>query len=382
MPFIEQAFKWGMPIGRHLPLRFGPSALAGLLLACGAVPRGAPATPVEQPGTELEQVLREAKARSGGARHPLVTVSWSYRAGAPLAAPAALGADGGVVVGSVDGYLHALRPDGSFRWGYTLRGPLTGRAAVAPNGEVFAAADPNGLYALDPDGTLAWVSSIVGGITSAPILDRQARVWVTTGQGTLLGFSSRGGIVGYARFGNERTLGPAALAGGGVAIASVNGALKVAGNRAFSARMVAPAPVVELDSGPDALFVLGGEGLSRFDTPEGEERWSRGDVARVACSEPALVVVDERGLGWLSPRGELVAHVDVALGPHRPVACLPDGELLVADDAGNLVRLDRTGVKARAKLPEGRLLSLDPRSDGIIVAAYRDGRVLGLRLID
>src|SRR3954470_15001806 len=124
LPFIEQAFKWGMPIGRHLPLRFGSSALAGLLLACGALPHGAPAGPVEHPGTELEQVLREAKARSGGVRHAFVTVSWSYRAGAPLAAPAALAADGGVLVGSDDGYLHALRPDGSFRWGYTLRGPL------------------------------------------------------------------------------------------------------------------------------------------------------------------------------------------------------------------------------------------------------------------
>lgn len=371
-----------MPIGRLLPLGLRSSAVAGLLLACSSLPRGAPVAAAEHRGSELEEVLREAKARSGGTRHAFVTVSWSYRAGAPLAAPAALGADGGVVVGSVDGYLHALRPDGSFRWGYTLRGPLIGRAVVAPNGEIFAAAEPNGLYALDPDGTLAWVSSIGGGVTSAPILDREARVWVTTGQGTLLGFSGHGGIVGYARVGNERMLGPAALAAGGVAIASVNGALKVAGNRSFSARMVAAAPVVELDSGPDALFVLGGEGLSRFDTPEGAERWSRGDVARIACSEPALVVVDERGLGWLSPRGALVAHVDLALGPHRPIACLPDGELLVDDEAGNLVRLGPAGVRTRAKLPDGRLLSLDPRSDGIVVAAYRDGRVLGLRLID
>src|SRR3954463_1450977 len=230
---MEQALKGAIPTGRLLPLRFCPSALAGLLLACSSLPHGAPAAAVEHPSGELEQVLREAKARSGGARRAFVTVSWAYRAGAPLAAPAALGADGVVVVGSVDGYLHALRPDGSFRWGYTLRGPLIGRAAVAPNGEVFAAAEPNGLYALDPDGTLAWVSSIGGGVTSPPILDREARVWVTTGQGTLLGFSGHGGIVGYARVGNERMLGPAALAAGGVAIASVNGALKVAGNRSF-----------------------------------------------------------------------------------------------------------------------------------------------------
>lgn len=371
-----------MPIGRPPapPLRLG--VVAGFLLACSTVPHAEPGTAARNSAAELARVLREAKARSGDEPSGVVAVSWSYRAGAPLAAPAALGPDGGVLVGSVDGYLHALRPDGSFYWGYTLRGPLVGRPAVAPDGEVFAAADPNGLYALDPDGSLAWVSSVVGGVTSAPILDREARVWLTTGQGTLLGFSSHGGIVGFIRVGNARTLGPAPLASGGVAIASVNGALKVAGNRGFSARMVAAAPVLELESGPDALFVLGGEGLSRFDTKEGEERWSRGDVARVACSEPALVVVDDGGLGWLSPRGELTAHVAVTAGAHRPIACLPNGELLVADDGGNLVRLGAAGIKARARLPEGRLLSLEARSDGVVVAAYRDGRVLGLRLID
>jgi outer membrane protein assembly factor BamB len=139
------------------------------------------------------------------------------------------------------------------------------------------------------------------------------------------------------------------------------------------------APVVDLKSGTDALFVLDGEGLARFDTAAGEERWSRTDVARVACSEPALVVVDEHGLGWLSPRGELLAHVALAIGRHRAIACLANGAVLVADDAGSLVWLETSGIKARGKLPEGRLVSLDPTSDGLLVAAYRDGRVIALR---
>jgi outer membrane protein assembly factor BamB len=313
-------------------------------------------------------------------QEPLVSVAWSYRAGAPLAAPPAVGSDGTVVVGSVDGYLHVLRPDGSFRWGYTLRGPLVGRPALAPSGEVFAAANPNGLYALDPEGSLAWVSSVAGGVTSPPVIDREQRVWVTTGEGTLLGFSSHGSVVGFAHIGRARTLGPAALASGGVAIASVDGDLKIAGHPGGPARASATAPVLDLESSDDALLVLGGEGLSRFDA--GEERWSRTDVARVACSEPALVVVDERGLGWLSPRGEPLAHVAVVVGSHRPIACLPNGDVLVADEGAGLVRLDRSGVKARAKLPEGRLVSLDPAREGLLIAAYRDGRVLALRPAD
>jgi outer membrane protein assembly factor BamB len=372
-----------MASGWPLSARLRLGAAAGLALACSSPPHAESAQAANAQAAEVARESSIAAAASAGSPHTqLPALIWSYRAGAPLAAPPAVGADGTVVVGSVDGYLHALRQDGSFHWGYTLRGPLLGRPAIAANGQVYAAADPNGLYALEPDGTLAWVSSIAGGLTSAPVLDSEQRVWVTTGQGTLLGYSSHGGVVGYARLGSMRSIGPAALAGGGVAIASVNGDLKIAGHRGIPAHAVANGPVVELKASDDALFVLAGDGLSRFDTAAGEERWSRTDVARVACSAPALVVVDQHGLGWLSSRGELVAHVAVAVGSYRPIACLPSGTLLVADDAGSLLRLDASGVKAHAKLPEGRLISLDVTSDGVVVAAYRDGRVLGLRLAD
>jgi outer membrane protein assembly factor BamB len=380
LPSIAQAFKWGMPFARPRPRHWPLAAVAGLGLACSSLSQASVnATSVGDSPATAAEISAQVAARARAQHVQLLAIAWSYRAGAPLAAPPAIGPDGTVVVGSVDGYLHSLRRDGSFQWGYTLRGPIVGRPAIAANGQVFAAADPNGLYALEPDGTLAWVSNIAGGVTSPAVVDGEQRVWVTTGQGTLLGFSSHGGVVGFAHVGSARTLGPAALAGGGVAIASVNGDLKIAGQRAPAAHAVATAPVVELQSGADALFVLDGEGLARFDTAAGEERWSRTDVARVACSLPALVVVDEYGLGWLSPRGELVAHVAFAVGRHRSIACLANGAVLVADDAGSLVWLEASGIKARGTLPEGRLVSLDPTRDGLLVAAYRDGRVVALR---
>jgi len=340
-----------------------PAALAGTVPAAAASIPFRPAP--QEPGD--------------GADPKLVTVVWSFRAGAPLAAPPGIGADGSIALGSVDGYLHSLRPDGSFRWGYTLRGPLVGRPAVAPNGSVFAAADPNGLYALDAEGTLLWVTSVAGGVRSPPAVDRQGRVWVTTGQGTLLGFSDRGGIVGFARVGSAGTVGPTPLEDAGVAIGGVDGQLRIiAGHPGGVARATSSSPVMELDAVKGALFVLAADGLSRFEPALGEERWSRMDVARVACSEP-LVVVEHQGLRWLSAQGEPQAAVPVAVGAQRPVACLPDDSLLVIDEAGNLVRVDRSGIKARAKLPAGRLVSLDPTNDGTVIAGYRDGRVLAFR---
>jgi outer membrane protein assembly factor BamB len=365
-------------------MRFGVFGLSGacFILAfgagCGALSAAAnlgATTAGAEESTETARV-RSVEAARALTREPLpAAVAWSFRSGAPLAAPPGIGPDGEVVVGSVDGYLHALRGDGSFRWGYTLRGPIVGRPAVGENGIVFAAADPNGLYALDGDGTLLWVSSVSGGVRSPAVLDRDSHVWITTGQGTLLGYSHHGGLVGFARVDSARTLGPAPLPEGGVAVVSIDGSVRVAGHRGVVSDAGSSAPLRELDAGGDGLFVLGAGGLARLDAG-GEERWSRASVTGLACSSPGLVVVEGAGLSWLSREGEPRAVVALPARPTRAIACLEDGSVLLADDSGIVVRVAPRGVVARAGIPKGRLLSLDSLRSGLVVAGYRDGRVL------
>lgn len=370
-------------------MRFGVPRLFGVRLALGFALPGCAAAPPEPPHA-ASSTARAVSAFEAGAQEPALptqlpreplpaAVAWSYRAGAPLAAPPAVGPDGSVVVGSVDGYLHALRGDGSFRWGYTLRGPVVGRPAIGLHGDVFAAADPNGLYALDGEGTLLWVSSVIGGVSSPPVVDLNHKVWIATGQGTLLGFSSHGGLVGFARLGTAPTLGPAPLPNGGVVVASTDGKLRFLGQSSATAPTFLSAPLVDLEVGQAGLFLLGAEGLSRLDAAGGEARWSRTTVERVACASPALVVVEEEGLRWLSAEGEPRARVALAVGRHRAIACLGDGSLVVGDDTGTLLRVDATGVKGRARIPAGRLVSLDPAAGGLLIAGYRDGRVLAAR---
>jgi len=362
--------------------RFGPWSVSVLLAAgaggCASSPVAAHA-PTGAVWSSLGSAATDAGHRAAAASEPpWAAVHWAYRAGAPLAAPAGIGPDGSVVVGSVDGYLHALREDGSFRWGYTLRGPLVGRPLVGGDGAVFAAADPNGLYALAGDGTLDWVSSVSGGVRSPPVLDAASHVWVATGQGTLLGFSQHGGIVGFARLGAARPLGLAPLPKGGVAVASVDGSVRIAGRPGAGERSVSSGPLLDLEVGSDGLFVLGAAGLSRLDALAGEERWFRTSVVRVACSRPALVVVEGHGLRWLSAEGEPRAVVPFAVGAQRAIACFEDGSLVVPDDAGALARVDARGVRGRVRLPPGRLVSLDPAKSGLLIAGYRDGRVLAV----
>ena len=380
LPFPEHPFKWGMRFG--IPRRLGP-VLAASVAALGCAASGpsphAGGPRSGSPNGELAPGFGSGAPLTRSSDAPPAQVFWSYRAGAPLAAPPGIGSDGSVVVGSVDGYLHALRGDGSFRWGYTLRGPVVGRPAMGPRGAVFAAADPNGLYALDGEGTLLWVSSVAGGVSSPAVVDQSSKVWVATGQGTVLGFSAHGGLVGFARIGTSPTLGPAVLPGGGVVVGNTDGKLRILGPTSASGRAVESSPIVELDVGKDGLFLLGAEGLSRLDATNGVERWSRLAVERVACASPALVVVEAQGLRWLSAEGEPRARVALPVGEHRAVACLSDGSLVVPDDTGLLLRVDASGIRARARMPAGSLVSLDPTGGGLLIAGYRDGRVLAIR---
>jgi outer membrane protein assembly factor BamB len=61
-------------------------------------------------------------------------------------------------VGSGDGYVHAISPDGSFRWSYTVKGRVTAPPVEEPSsGRVFVATSDARLYALETDSHLRWV---------------------------------------------------------------------------------------------------------------------------------------------------------------------------------------------------------------------------------
>lgn len=81
-----------------------------------------------------------------------------FTASSTLFARPGLGADGSVYVGSGDGYVHALGPDGTYRWSYTVKGRVVAPPVEEPvNHRVFIATSEARLYALEPDSHLRWV---------------------------------------------------------------------------------------------------------------------------------------------------------------------------------------------------------------------------------
>jgi hypothetical protein len=89
---------------------------------------------------------------------PEARVVFHFSASSTLFARPGVGHDGSVYVGSGDGYVHALAPDGSFRWSFTVKGRVSAPPVEeASSGRVFVATSESRLYALEADSHLRWV---------------------------------------------------------------------------------------------------------------------------------------------------------------------------------------------------------------------------------
>lgn len=89
---------------------------------------------------------------------PVPSTVFKFAAGSSLFARPGVGRDGSVYIGSGDGYVHALKADGSFRWSYTVKGRIVAPPVEEPSsGRVFVATSEKKLYALEPDSHLRWV---------------------------------------------------------------------------------------------------------------------------------------------------------------------------------------------------------------------------------
>jgi hypothetical protein len=334
---------------------------AAILLAL-ALPRMAHAGPSRVPAPE-----------------PARDIVWSFHAGTPLSAPPSFAPDGSVLVVTVEGYLHALRAEGGYRFSYTLRGRAVGSPVSTPDGLTVAAVEPNRLIAIDADGGLAWATTVVGGVATAPVIDERGRIWVGTRGRTLLGFSARGAVSAFARVGPAPLVGPVALPGGDLALASADGSVRLLGGGRSAATEPSPDAIRGLFVGERSLFALGDAGLVRLETEPFAERWRRAGTERVLCARPELVVLEQGALRFLSVRGEPGPSVPFPAPLDAPAACLPEGGVLVADRSRSLLRLDAGGVSARRVIPAGDVLSVHAVASAAALVAYRSGRVVALR---
>ena len=72
------------------------------------------------------------------------------------------------MVGSDDGSVYALNPDGSLRWWYVVGSGVRCSPAIGADGLIYVGSTAGYLYALRGDGVKAWDVRLSGSIVSSP----------------------------------------------------------------------------------------------------------------------------------------------------------------------------------------------------------------------
>ncbi len=103
---------------------------------------------------------------------------WEIGLPEPVDSSPAVGADGTVYIGCVDGFLYALSPtNGATKWSFNARGFITSSAAIGADGTIYVGSSSGRLYALNPDLTERWSFATGDVIDSSPAIGADGTIY-------------------------------------------------------------------------------------------------------------------------------------------------------------------------------------------------------------
>jgi len=233
----------------------------------------------------------------------------------------ALGADGTIYIGSWNGCVYAVNPDGTQKWEYATGGQVQTALAIGDDGTIYVTPGDGFLHALDPaDGSRVWRASLPG---------LQAR-------------------------------GPALAANGDI-IASTKDSLFCcdgSGVRRWAVRLGSPNGIAPVIASDGTIYQKAGEGTLRAFSPEGALLWQQtvGDYRyHPAIGNDGTIYIGTRAgrLYALSTDGQVLWYysTDGEIGSSPVIDA--DGHLYFAGAGGVLYALANTGTLLWSHLPEG-----------------------------
>lgn len=370
MPLPEHPFKWGVRLLPLLPLIAGcvPAHPPAQRLLEVEGPRGVHAARPPAPDVSPARTARRSARPLGEA--------FAFHAGTALSVPPGVGRDGSVVVGTVDGYVHALRADGGFRWSYTLNARIVSRPVVLDDGGVLVASAAHQLFLLRADGTLGWTRSLPVP-ASEIVADPAFHLHFRSADGALVTISPRGGVVGFARAGRGPKLGPIAFEPGQAFVADESGVVSRLGPFGKVKTASIAAGIRWFGRIGGSLGVLGERSLVLFDR-ELTATFRRESVERVLCAGAGVAFSSSGELYFMSEGGE-VSSLPTPAFPIAVAACDRGSFVAVADEAGAIHSLAKGQPLVSVTPRSSALISLDTSRPGLILAGYRDGRVAAYR---
>jgi len=108
---------------------------------------------------------------------PEGTEKWYFKAGLEIKSSPAIGDDGTIYFGSRDHQFYAINSAGRLKWKYSTGAWVDSSAAIAADGTIYFGSWDKNFYALNADGSLKWKFATDGIVDSSPAIGADGTIY-------------------------------------------------------------------------------------------------------------------------------------------------------------------------------------------------------------
>lgn len=110
--------------------------------------------------------------------NPDGTKKWSFATSSGIQASPAIASDGTVIFGSFNGKIYSLNANGVKKWEYSTSGSIHSSPMIGGDGTIYVGSYDGKLYALTPDGVKKWSFTTGGEVKSTPAIGTDGTIYV------------------------------------------------------------------------------------------------------------------------------------------------------------------------------------------------------------
>ncbi len=123
-------------------------------------------------------------------------IKWEFQAGDDIINSVTLGENGQVFIGSSDGKLYSLDPNGNELWQYDAGSPLTTEAALSTDGSLVIGSENGNVYVVDKNGNIRWThKSSNMPLFASPVIDDADRIFLADFDGKFSALDIQGNLL-------------------------------------------------------------------------------------------------------------------------------------------------------------------------------------------
>lgn len=237
-------------------------------------------------------------------------MQWKFRTGGSVRSSPAIGPDGTIYIGSDDGYIYAINPNGVLKWKFRTEGAVRSSPAIGPDGTIYIGSDDGNIYAINPNGTLKWRFETGGPIWSSPVISDEGTLYTGSDDDNLYAINPNGTLKWSFTTNDTLRSSPAIDKNGDIVFGS-DGLYALNPNGSLFWKLstdtsIQSSPAIAVDG----VIYVGGSRYLYAVNPDGALRW-RFPTDDLITSSPAI---SARGTVYIGSRDGKVYAIDPAGG--------------------------------------------------------------------